>query len=143
MAHRITFPRRRPLAVLAIVLALAATLAAALPRAADAAADGCVTSLKPSSCVKVIGSGLWVDAVAPGVHLLPRQSAHGYLHIWGSGFNDTTGTGTYWNQSYWHATTQWSSAIHIGRNLPDNSKICAQLIDASGAHAPACETVHR
>lgn len=73
----------------------------------------------------------------------PRQSVHGYFRVWGSGFDETTGSGTWWNQSYWHHKTFWGPAIHIGRNLPNGSKVCAQLIDTHGAHAAACETIYR
>jgi hypothetical protein len=143
MMHSVTFTRRRTLTFIATALAAMALLAGALPRQAAAAADGCVkSSPHPQSCVRVVGSSLWVDAVAGGVDLLPRQSVHGYFRVWGSGFDETTRSGTWWNQSYWHHKTYWGPAIHIGRNLRNHSKVCAQLIDTHGAHAPACETIH-
>lgn len=143
MSRSVNLSRNRTFTTLVLALAVAAMLAIALPRQADAAADGCVTSFHPSSCVRVVGSGLWVDTVAPGVHLIQRQSTHGYFHIWGSGFNKVTHARTYWNRSYWHGRTMWYPALRIRRNLRDGSKVCAQLIDAEGARSPACETIHR
>jgi hypothetical protein len=143
MTQAVKFTWRRMLTVAAIGFAVTVMLAAVLPRQAAAAADGCVKSSRhPQSCVKVIGAGLWVDAVAGGVDLTPRQSVHGYFRVWGSGFDETTGSGTWWNQSYWHHKTYWGPAMRIGRSLPNHSKVCAQLIDSHGAHAPACETIH-
>lgn len=127
----------------ALVAALLATLALALPTPAHASADGCVySSWNPRSCVQVVGAGLWVDSVRPGVNLLPRGSFHGYFHIWGSGFSHTTGTGTSWNQSWFHDQTFWGPVFHIQRDLPNGSRVCAQAIDSNGVHSPACETIH-
>jgi hypothetical protein len=131
---------------------LAATLAAvgvallltiALPGQAQASATGCVWSQAvPRSCVKVIGSSTYVNSIAGGVNLGPRQSARGHFHVWGSGFSYYTSDATYWNQSWWHLATYWGQTFPIGRNLPNGSKVCAAFYDTRlGWRNGACETI--
>lgn len=114
----------------------------------SASATGCVNG-SPSSCVRVIGSSTYVNAVGGGVVLAARQSARGHFQTYSydAKFQFTTQNQTYWNQSWWHYSTMWGPLYKVNHAVPDGSKICSVFWEwkAGGYlhHAPACETVHR
>jgi hypothetical protein len=132
----------------ALVTAGAATAATAIP--ARAAADGCTHPIiTPGSCVRVLGSGLYVQSITGGALLYPRQSLYGHNEIrFGNVIRNTPNT-TYWNQSYTSRDVMWGPTIPINATLGDGTQVCSYLwrynggSNYSGPYGPACVTVHR
>jgi hypothetical protein len=126
-----------------------ATLTAA--SRAEASADAC-TGLAGGSCIRVVGAGLFVQSVAPGIKLFPRKSMKGHFEVWtvgagGAGFHYNTTENVYWNQSWVGFRAIWGPTRNLRRYLPNNARVCARFWTfTSGTwrgHGDVCVKVHR
>jgi hypothetical protein len=118
---------------------------------AHASATACTKGVREQDCVQVVGAGLFVQSVTPGIKLLPRVSLKGHFEVWTldagtAGFHYNTPETVLWNQSWVTFLVQWGPTRNISKYLPNNSLVCARFWTfTSGAwrgHGDICVRVH-
>jgi len=103
-----------------------------------------------ATCLNVVGQGVHVGGIGPGVVLDPGESKYGHHEVWGdqgARLHINTPARSWVNPRRWRATEVWGEGIPINRNFPDGSRICSSFWE----HAPggpvrrgiACVTVVR
>ncbi len=130
----------------ASIVSVIAASVAVIPRT-EANASGC----SGGSCVRVYGEGLYVNYVDGVVNVGNRRSVVGHMEIWGSGFHVNTSDKTYRDcnpqTGKCAALVRDTQRVHLNRNLPNNSKVCARFWRKAGSsyfdEDIACVTIER
>jgi hypothetical protein len=90
-------------------------------------------------CLKVTGTGVHVDSVSVQGNIWGEYLAwDGHYHVWGPGFS--------YNTPEQHISYTYVWSWNINRNLPNQSKVCAEAWRQSGgghvSSGLACIVVH-